>query len=112
MAEAGTVCLQCGTCCRVEGYVRIHDTEGIVIADSLGIDERYFLDEFTRLLPDRSGLGLTERCDGSCVFLQADNRCAIHEHKPRHCRDFPGQWQFKGYERLCAARRKHETESN
>ena len=99
-------CRKCGNCCRAEGYVRVTKDELDAIALALGVEREFLVGEFTRLHPDRMGLSLTERQDGSCVFLQSDCRCAIHEEKPRHCLDFPAKWRFTGYEKVCAAQRE------
>jgi len=96
----------CGNCCRAEGFVRITDDEVVAVASALDVEREFLVSEFTRLHPDRRGLSLTERQDGSCVFLQSDCRCAIHEEKPQHCRDFPAKWRFEGYESVCAAKKE------
>jgi len=94
-------CKRCGNCCKVEGYVPITQKEISKIADALFVEEQFFIDEFTRILPNKSGLSLTESATGACVFLQKDNKCAIHEEKPSHCRKFPVKWHFAGYEKIC-----------
>jgi len=70
-------------------------------ADFLGMGVHAFTREFTRLTNDRAGLSLTEKDDGSCIFLDADNACRIQAVKPKQCRDFPLSWQFEGFERIC-----------
>lgn len=94
-------CRRCGNCCRVEGYVRIaaHEIDGL--ADAIGVASHEFADRFTRLTDDRQGLSLTEKPDGSCVFLQDDASCRVQRAKPHQCRSFPHAWSFPQYERIC-----------
>lgn len=77
------------------------------IAAYLHLAPEAFTARYTRLRHDRRGLSLTEKEDGSCIFLQKDNTCRIHPVKPRQCVDFPDRWTFDGWERLCGAKR-HE----
>ena len=98
-------CRQCGNCCRAEGYVRLAPGEDEAIAARLGLDVYEFTRRHTRLTADRRGLSLTEKADGSCVFLDDAGRCAIQAAKPAQCRAFPLQWSFAGYEDVCAARK-------
>ena len=97
-------CRRCGSCCRWPGYVRVSAREIDAIAESLGMSSERFIDEYTRLVVDRSGLSLTEKADGSCVFLEETRpaRCRIEAAKPRQCRDFPEKWNFPGWEKECA----------
>jgi Fe-S-cluster containining protein len=83
--------------------VRVDDAEIDAIAAYLSIPVERFIDEFTCLTEDRRGLSLTERKDGSCVFYESDpSRCAINAVKPAQCRGFPLEWNFPGWEKLCA----------
>lgn len=97
-------CRQCGACCRWPGPVRLQSHEIEVLARFLKLSAAEFTAHYTRLLPDRTGLCLTETTPGACVFLSA-NLCRVHAVKPRQCRDFPEQWNFPGYETECQARR-------
>ncbi len=72
------------------------------MADVLGMSVEDFTQRFTRLTHDRRGLSLTEKRDGSCVFLGGDG-CSIQRVKPRQCRDFPTLWAFEDYESICAS---------
>ena len=62
-----------------------------------------FVERYTRLTADRSGLSLIEKADGACVFLTETRppACRIEAVKPRQCRDFPEKWNFPGWEKLC-----------
>ena len=74
------------------------------IADFLKMAPGEFVERYTRLTADRSGLSLIEKDDGSCVFLEASRppACRIEAVKPRQCRDFPEKWNFPGWEKECA----------
>ena len=94
-------CTRCGTCCRWDGYVRVTEEEVDAAARLLGLPRDAFLRSFTRLTDDRTGLSLTEKPDGSCVFLGDDSRCRIQNAKPRQCLLFPNSWNFPGFRRWC-----------
>ena len=72
-----------------------------MIAVYLGMDRIAFVQQYTRLTADRRSLSLIEHNDGSCIFLEDDNRCRINPVKPKQCRDFPVRWNFPGFEKLC-----------
>jgi Fe-S-cluster containining protein len=91
-AQDGTTpCARCGNCCRWPGYVRVLPDEVEGISRFLGLAPAAFTGQYTRLLPARTGLSLTETATGACVFLEG-NACRIHAVKPRQCRDFPAAW--------------------
>ena len=89
------------------GAVRVETAEIDRIAAFLGMAVEQFLAEYTELLPDRSGLTLPEKPDGSCCFLEEGSpaRCRIEPGKPAQCRRFPEHWNFPGWERECAGGR-------
>jgi Fe-S-cluster containining protein len=97
-------CTGCGNCCRWPGDVRVLDDDVAAMAGYLELDERTFVERYTRLHSDRRGLSLVNReRDEGCVFLTDDDRCAVHAVKPRQCRDYPNRWNQEGFERDCAA---------
>ncbi|MBU4198833.1 MAG: YkgJ family cysteine cluster protein [Verrucomicrobia bacterium] len=100
--NTGTDCARCGNCCRWAGIVRIQPTEADAIARRLNLTPYNFTAQYTRLLPDRSGLSLTETKNGACVFLSG-NDCQIHNVKPRQCRDFPHAWTCEPAKNRCRA---------
>lgn len=105
-------CLRCGACCRWPGYVRVTAGETEQAAAFLHLDIYDFTREYTLLLPDRTGLSLVEKPDGSCVFYDAGNRaCRIEKVKPKQCRDFPFRWNFPGWDELCAGGRALKNEN-
>ncbi len=73
------------------------------MAVHLGLTEAEFIERFTRLNGNRSGLALTDQADGACVFLDG-NECRVNAVKPQQCRDFPNLWNFPGSEKSCRAR--------
>jgi len=85
--------------------VKLLPGEGEKIAAYLGIPEAEFFSGMTRLSPDRQWLSLTEKTDGSCIFLTSAEgmaACRIDPVKPTQCRAFPVKWNFPGWEKLCA----------
>ena len=92
-AGMGFICRRCGACCRTkDGIVRVGEAEIARIAAFLGMDEAEFIEQETELAPDRRGLMLHSRQDGSCAFLTDDNLCRINPVKPDKCRTFPHAW--------------------
>ena len=91
---AGFRCRQCGACCRIkDGIVRVSDGEIARISAYLRMSEADFIAQETELSPDRRGLILKSRPDGSCAYLTDENLCRIHPVKPEKCRTFPFEWQ-------------------
>ena len=62
-----------------------------------------FIEQYTAVMPDRSGLTLIEKPDGSCIFLEETDppSCRIQPVKPEQCRGFPEHWNFPGWEKEC-----------
>ena len=61
-----------------------------------------FIQQFTRVRPDRQGLSLLDKPNGECVFLAGDE-CSVQAVKPQQCRDFPNLRNFPGFEKVCHA---------
>ncbi|MBL9126072.1 MAG: YkgJ family cysteine cluster protein [Verrucomicrobiales bacterium] len=95
-------CRRCTACCRWPGEVRLSDDEVDRIAGYLGMEARDFVERYTALRKDRTGLTLRERGDGACVFLEGMD-CRIQAVKPVQCREFPNGWNFPGFEAICRA---------
>ena len=86
-------CGMCGECCRIkDGIVRVSDVEIARIAAFLGVSEEAFIERDTEVAPDRAGLILKSRPDGSCAWLTKENLCLINPVKPDKCRTFPFEW--------------------
>jgi Predicted Fe-S-cluster oxidoreductase len=79
------------------------------IAAYLNQSEFHFIQTYTRLRPNRDGLALQDRGDGSCVFLDGRS-CAIHSAKPAQCAGFPNEWRFPGWRSVCQAIEVKETD--
>jgi len=69
----------------------------------LGHSENEFVERYTRLTANRSGLTLSDKANGECIFPSGID-CRIQPVKPKQCRAFPNLWNFPGFERICRAR--------
>lgn len=97
------LCQRCGNCCRWPGDVIVTQEEVDAIAAHVGVQAADFIQKFTRLSANRRHLSLIEKDDGSCVFLQGKNVCAIQPVKPHQCSGFPNRWRFEGWREICEA---------
>lgn len=95
-------CQRCTACCRWPGQVRLTDEEITRISAYKAMTEHDFIQRFTRLRADRSGLSLEDNERGECIFLEGAD-CAIQPVKPRQCREFPNLWNFPGFQQHCHA---------
>ena len=95
-------CQRCTACCRWPGEVRLTDAEISRLADFKNLSEFDFIQQYTRLRQDRRCLGLQDKPNGECIFLQG-NDCSVQPVKPQQCRDFPNLWNFPGFEKICRA---------
>jgi Fe-S-cluster containining protein len=82
--------------------VKVSGGDIAAIATFLGMDERAFIEKFTRLRPSRDGLALIDQPDGACVFLEGRD-CRIQPVKPHQCSGFPNTWNFPGWREVCEA---------
>jgi len=82
--------------------VKLTDADITAIASFLKMEEREFIQEFTRLRPRRDGLALTDQPDGACIFLDGRD-CRIQAVKPAQCTGFPNAWNFPGWREVCEA---------
>ena len=82
--------------------MRLTTEEITRLAAFKGLSEHDFIQRFTRLTHDRSGLALQEQPGGACVFLVGDD-CSVQSVKPQQCRDFPNLWRHPGADKLCRA---------
>jgi uncharacterized protein len=96
-------CQRCGNCCRWPGDVRITDEEALNISQHLGIPYEDFLEHYTRLNANRTGLSLIDKPSGECIFLEGLNTCLIQKVKPHQCSGFPNDWNFPGWREVCEA---------
>ena len=92
----------CGACsCITDGIVRVSDAE--IAAVLLGMDEAVFIACETDVAPDRKGLILQSRPDGSCAYLTEESRCRINPVKPDKCRTFSFEWTSPDSSAVCPA---------
>lgn len=96
-------CDRCLACCKWPGDVRVEDNEMDAIADFLGIEVDDFIQQFTRLRTNRSGLSLIERENHECIMLE-NGGCKIQPVKPFQCKGFPNRWNFQGWQKVCQAK--------
>jgi Fe-S-cluster containining protein len=93
-------CQQSGACCRSDWLIGVDDAAHARLREvpwarhdpALGSGDAFVPLPFP--LPSGERLTFARRSNGSCVFLTADTRCAIHRHlgaaaKPQVCREFP-----------------------
>ncbi|MBP7951325.1 MAG: YkgJ family cysteine cluster protein [Verrucomicrobiales bacterium] len=95
-------CQRCANCCKWPGDVVLWEDEADRIARFLGLPVAEFIERFTRLRANRTGLSLTEKENGECIFLDGID-CRINAVKPQQCRDFPNKWNFPGWRDRCEA---------
>jgi len=95
-------CVRCTECCRWPGQVKLTEEEISRLANFLHVSEFDFIQRYTRLRADRSGLALQDKPGGECVFLEGRD-CAVQAVKPQQCLDFPNKWNFPGFEKICRA---------
>jgi uncharacterized protein len=95
-------CQRCTACCRWPGEVGFAEGELARLAAFKGMTEHEFIQKYTRLRQDRSGLALQEKPNGECTFLDG-NDCSVQPVKPQQCKDFPNLWNFPGFEKQCRA---------
>ena len=81
----------------------MEDDEIELIAGFLEMETQAFIDRYTRLRTNRSGLSLIEKENHECVMLDGKN-CRINPVKPNQCRGFPNEWNFPGWQDVCQAK--------
>jgi len=96
-------CDRCTVCCKWPGDVRVEDEEIESIASFLGMETQAFIDQYTRLRTNRSGLSLIEKENHECIMLDGKN-CRINSVKPHQCKGFPNDWNFPGWQEVCQAK--------
>jgi Fe-S-cluster containining protein len=95
-------CQRCTNCCRWPGFVKIEEAEIISISNFLGLSEHDFIQQYTRLRPNRDGLALIDKPNGECFFLEGRD-CRLQSVKPSQCTGFPNTWNFPGWREICEA---------
>ena len=95
-------CQRCTACCRWPGQVKIGDGEIAAMSKLLGLGEHEFIQEYTRIRPQRDGLALKDKENGECIFLEGRD-CRVQAAKPVQCKGFPNTWNFPGWRTVCEA---------
>lgn len=97
-------CQRCTACCRWPGFVKIELEEVPAIANFLNLSEHDFIQNYTVLSPNRTGLALIQNPEGghACIFLDGQE-CRIQPVKPKQCKGFPNEWNFPGWRDICKA---------
>ena len=81
-------CTGCGKCCTGSpGYVWLSPEDISTLAKELDLDEKTFLQRYTRTLEGRISL-LEDLNNYDCIFLK-NNRCTVYQARPKQCRLFP-----------------------
>ena len=103
-------CHRCGNCCRGDGYVELSEDDIARGARALGIGTREFEARYCRRDEDVGAIILLDQGDElkSCIFLNPDVTCRIHERKPRQCIDFPFGWRPRDVLTYCDGMRALE----
>lgn len=94
-------CQRCTACCRL-GQVVIGERKIADMARLQRVSEWDFVQNFTRLRPQRDGLSLLDKENSECIFLDGGD-CRVQEAKPMQCRGFPNRWNFPGWRSVCEA---------
>lgn len=96
-------CQRCTACCRWPGEVPVSAEEISRIAAHLGLGEEAFIERYTEVNLQRTGLTLVSHPDHRCIFLEGID-CRIQAVKPIQCAGFPNRWNFPGWRQVCEAR--------
>ena len=86
--------------------MRVTEQEVDRLAEYLRLTMEDFIRDHTKLAADRRGLILTEQVSGACEFLDGIT-CRVEVVKPQQCQDFPNNWNFPGWQKVCHAKLKH-----
>ena len=103
MSEVWYQCDRCTACCKWPGDVRVEHDEIEKIAAFLGMETQLFIEKYTRLRTNRTGLSLIEKENHECIMLDGES-CRINPVKPEQCRGFPNKWNFPGWQQVCQAK--------
>ena len=78
------VCNRCSLCCRHK-VIQVNPYEIARLARHVGVSTAAFAERFTEA---GAGARLTQRPDGTCVFLSPEG-CGVHADRPLVCRIYP-----------------------
>jgi uncharacterized protein len=104
-------CKRCGNCCKWPGIVRLSDEDINQIAAFLNLCVEEFIEQYTKLSPDRRCLILTDNEQGGCVFYtEPPPGCIIQQVKPIQCGNFPEKWRTKLWHKSCAGAKNKDSD--
>src|SRR6056297_4269147 len=89
MNKTEKLCKQCGKCCHYEIPLTILDIHRI--AQFLDESDQYIFEQYIQkdYISEKAGLfAIQKKENRACSFLDEQNRCTIHEAKPRTCEFF------------------------
>ena len=95
-------CQRCTNCCKWPGQVKLTDNDITRISEFLELNERDFIETWTRLRPDRQGLALLDKGNGECIFLEGRD-CRVQPVKTGQCAGFPNTCNFPGWREVFEA---------
>lgn len=86
MTNSRSSCKMCGECCHFEIPITLLDIHRM--AKHLDMDDKKVFDEYIEdQIGSQSSLFMIRKNeDKACLFLNDENKCAIHEAKPKACR--------------------------
>ncbi len=92
-----SMCQQCeALCCHLPVEVDAQDLllMGLIDEFEISLGERYILKKFQgneikRWDAKSNKFILSQKADGSCLFLDSERRCTIYEKRPQTCRNHP-----------------------
>ncbi len=92
IAELGMECTGCGHCCKIDSGI-LFDEDVTQVADYLGIPRDEFIKEYleeherfhTKCWKLKQ-IKEDKKPYGRCVLLGTDNKCTVHEIKPKYCK--------------------------
>ena len=79
-----TDCLKCANCCKTTGPL-FTDKDVERIAKHLKLKPSQFIAQYLRVDEDRDYVLKSV----PCIFLDANNYCAIYDVRPKACKEFP-----------------------
>lgn len=77
-------CLECANCCKTTSPI-FYQTDIERAAKALRMNPGDFIEKYLKVDEDKDFVLKSS----PCAFLNADNYCAIYEHRPKACREYP-----------------------
>ena len=77
-------CLECANCCKTTSPI-FYQTDIERAAKALRMNPGDFIEKYLKVDEDKDCVLKSS----PCAFLNADNYCAIYEHRPKACREYP-----------------------